>query len=102
MARMDAFAAKRRWYHPAPAWLVYGAAVATGVLFACERGRWFPVHYQKGWPVLIAVAVVAAVLILILAWMLVALLFRRRAQFDLRTLLVFVALCAAVCSWLTV
>jgi hypothetical protein len=86
---------------PTPAWLVWGAAVATGLLFACERWRWFPVHYEKGWPVLLAVAVVAAVLIVILAWMLVGLVFRRRVQFGLRTLLVFVTLCAVVCSWLT-
>jgi hypothetical protein len=52
MAGMDASAAKRRWYHPTPAWLVWGAAVATGVLYACERWRWLPVDYQKGWPVL--------------------------------------------------
>ena len=99
---MDASAAKRRWFWPTPAWLVWGAAAATGVLFACERWRWFPVAYQKGWPVVVAVAVVAAVLILILAWMLVALVFRRRVQFGLRTLLVFVTLCAVVCSWLAV
>ncbi len=102
MAGMDAKAARRRWFWPTPAWLVWGAAAATGVLFACERWRWFPVNYQKGFPVLLAVAVVAAVLMLILAWMLVALVFRRRMQFGLRTMLVFVTLCAVVCSWLTV
>jgi hypothetical protein len=99
---MDAPSAKRRWYLPTPAWLVYGAAIATGVLFACERWRWFPVHYQKGWPVLLAVAVVWAVLVLLPAWMLVAMVFRRRVQFGLRTMLVFVTLCAVVCSWLAV
>jgi hypothetical protein len=51
---------------------------------------------------LLAVAVVGAILILLPAWMLVALAFRRRVQFGLRTLLVFVTLCAVVCSWLTV
>ena len=99
---MDAKSATRRWFLPTPAWLVYGAAVAAGILFACERWRWFPVHYQKGWPVLLAVAVVASVLVLILAWMLAALVFRRRVQFGLGTLLVFVTLCAVVCSWLAV
>jgi hypothetical protein len=108
MAGMDASAADPlrrypgRWYTPAPAWLVWGAAVATGVLYACERWRWFPVGYQKGWPVLFALAVVATVLALILAWMLVGLVFRRRVQFGLRTLLVFVTLCAVVCSWMAV
>jgi hypothetical protein len=102
MAGMDAKAARHRWFSPTPAWLVYGAAVATGLLYACERWRWFPNHYQKGWPVLLAVAVMGAVLILTLAWMLVSLIFRRRVQFGLRTLLVFVTLCAVVCSWLAV
>ncbi len=102
MAVMDASPARRRWFWPTPAWLVYAAAAATGLFFASERWRWFPVHYQKGWPVLLAVAVVGAVLVLIPAWMLVGLLFRRRVQFGLRTLLVFVTLCAVVCSWFTV
>ena len=47
-------------------------------------------------------AVVGAVLALLPAWMLAALIFRRRVQFGLRTLLVFVTLCAVVCSWLAV
>ena len=95
---MDAKVAARRWYHPTPAWLVYGALAATGVLAAAERVplRWFGFYYYKGWPVLLAVAVVGAVLILLPAWMLVALAFRRRVQFELRTLMVFVTLCAVV------
>ncbi len=102
MSRMEAQTATRRWYLPTPAWLVWGPAVAAGVLYACERWRWFPEHYQKGWPVLLAVAVAAAVMALLPAWMLVGYLFRRRVQFGLRTLLVFVTLCAVVCSWLAV
>ncbi len=102
MAGMEASIAKRRWFWPAPAWLVWGAAAATGVLFACERWRWFFLGQHKGYAVLAAVAVVGAVLVLIPAWMLGALLFRRRVQFGLRTLLVFVTLCAVVCSWLAV
>jgi hypothetical protein len=102
MDRMDASVAKRRWYYPMPAWLVYGPVVATIALFACERWRWFPVGYQKGWPVVSAVAVVAAVFVITSAWLLVALVFRRRVQFGLRTLLVLVTLSAVVCSWLAV
>jgi hypothetical protein len=102
MGGLDAPRAKRRWFWPTPAWLVYGAAVVTGVLFASERWRWFPVHYQKRWPVLLALAVVATVFILLPVLMLVALAFRRRAQIGLGALLAFVTLCAVVCSWLTV
>jgi hypothetical protein len=102
MGHMDELGTKRRWYLPTPAWLVWGAAVAAGVLYACERWRWFPIHYQKGWPVLLAVAVVAAVLVLLPLWMLAGMIFKRRVQFGLATLLVFVTLSAVVCSWLTV
>ncbi len=102
MTGMDAKASRRCWFYPRPAWLVYGAVVATGVLFASERWRWFAFNEHKGWTVLLAVAVVAVVLVLIVAWMFAALLFRRRAQFGLATLLVFVTLCALVCSWLAV
>ncbi len=51
---------------------------------------------------MLAVAVVGAVFVTTLAWMLAGLVFRRRVQFGLRTLLVFVTLCAVVCSWLAV
>ncbi len=101
---MDAKVAARRWFHPTPAWLVYGALAATAILAAVERVplRWFGFYYYKGWPVLLAVAVVGAVLILLPAWILLVLAFRRPVQFGLRTLLVFVTLCAVVCSWLAV
>jgi hypothetical protein len=99
---MDASPPTRRQFYPAPAWLVYGALVATGVLAAAERWRWFPANYQKGWPVVLAVAVVGTAFLATLAWMLTAAIFRRRVQFGLRTLLVFVTLCAVVCSWFTV
>jgi hypothetical protein len=102
MMFMNTSALPRRWYIPTPAWLVYGAATATAILFASERWRWFWFNEHKGYTVLLAVAVVCAVLILLAAWMLLALLFRRRAQFGLRTLIVFVTLCALVCSWLGV
>ncbi len=102
MTGKDAKDARRRWFLPTPAWLVYGAVVATGVLFVCERWRWSFFGQRKGYAVLLALGVVAAVVVLIPAWMLVTLLFRRRAQFGLRTLLVFVSLCALVCSWLGV
>jgi len=104
MGNMDAKAATRHWYHPAPGWLVWGAVAATGVLFACDCIPWWRLFFieMKGWPVLLAVAVVGAVLVLLPVWMLAALVFRRRVQFGLRTVFVFVTLCAVVCSWLAV
>jgi hypothetical protein len=102
MGCMDAKVPDRRWYLPAPAWLVWGAVAATVVLATAERWRWFFLGQHKGYAVLVAVAVVGAVLVLIPMWMLVALLFRRRAQFGLATLLVFVTLSAVLCSWLAI
>ena len=89
-----------RWFSPTPAWLVYCAAAATGVLLASERWRWFYFNQHKGWTILLAMGVVGAVLVVLLAWMLVALMFRRRVLFGVSTLLVSVTVCAVVCSWL--
>ncbi len=101
---MDCPESRRRWYLPTPAWLVYGATVATCVLYASEQFPWRSIglNDHKGWSVLLAAAVVGVILILLPAWMLAALLVRRRVQFGLPTVLVFVALCAVACSWLGV
>jgi hypothetical protein len=102
MNGMDAKAFRGRWYVPRPAWLVYGAAVATGVLAASDRWPWFSIDGREGWSVLLAMALVAAVFLVTLVWTLAAAVFQRRVQFGLRTLLVFVTVCAVVCSWLAV
>ena len=89
LAGMDA-PEKRRWYCPTPGWLVLGSLAVTGLLFVSERGRWFPFNEHKGWTVLLAVAAVGVVLVVMLLWLLVALIFRWRFQFGIRTLLVLV------------
>ncbi len=93
---------KHRWFCPAPSWLVYGSILATGLLFLSERWQWFPFNAHKGWTVLVAVAGVGAVLAVMLAWWVVALVFRRRFQFGIRTLLVLVVAVALPSSWLAV
>ena len=79
---------KRRWYCPTPGWLVLGSLAVTGLLFLSEKWRWFGFNEHKGWTVLIAVAGVGVVLLAMLLWLLVALVFRWRFQFSIRTLLV--------------
>ncbi len=101
MAGMDT-PEKRRWYCPGPAWLVYGSLAVTGLLFLSEQWRWFPFNEHKGWTVLVAVAGVGVVLLAMLLWWLVAVVFRRRFQFGIRTLLVLTVAVALPCSWLAV
>ena len=93
---------KRRRFFPTPAWLVLGSLAATGLLFLSERWRWFPFNEHKGWTVLIAVAVVGGAMLVMLGWFIVALVFRWRFQFSIRSLLVLVVVVALPCSWLAV
>ena len=51
---------------------------------------------------LVTIAAVGAALLLMLLWFLVALLFRRRFQFSLRSLMLLVVVVAIPCSWLAV
>ncbi len=93
---------KRRWYYPTPGWLVLASLAMTGLLFLSERWRWFPFNEHKGWTVLIAVAGVRVVLLAMLLWWRVALVFRWRFQFGIRTLLVLTVAVALPFSWLAV
>ncbi len=89
-----------RWYRPAPAWLVYGSLLVTGLLFASNCLSWPAWH--KGYAVLVAVAGVGGMTLLMVAWFGVALLFRRRFQFGIRTLLMLTLAAALPFSWLAV
>ncbi len=99
LAGMDA-PEKRRRDRPCPAWLVYGSLAVTGLLFASERWRWFPFNEHKGWTVLIAMAGMGVAMALMLLWFVVALVFRWRFQFSIRSLLVLTVAVALPCSWL--
>ena len=68
------------------------------LLFLSQWFRWLP----KGWPVLIAVASVGVVVLGMFVWFGVAVGFRRRFQFSLRSLLVLVVVVAIPCSWMSV
>ncbi len=92
----------RRWYYPTPGWLVLGSLAVTGILFLSEQGRWFSFNEHKGWTVLIAVAGVGVVLAVVLAWFVVALLFRWPFQFSIRSLLVLTLAVALPSSWMAV
>ncbi len=100
MAGMDT-PEKRRWYYPTPGWLVLGSMAVTGLLFASEKWGWFPFNGHKGYTVLAAAAGVGVVLVVMLLWWLVALVFRWRFQFGIRTLLVLTVVVALPFSWLS-
>ena len=91
----------RRSFRPTPAWLIFGLLVVEGLLWLSERFQWFWFNEQKGWTVLIAVAVVG-----VACWSCClvrrGLVFRWRFQFSIRSLLVLVVAVAVPCSWLAV
>ncbi|MHC4180142.1 MAG: leucine-rich repeat domain-containing protein [Planctomycetota bacterium] len=93
---------KPRWYHLTPDRFLVGLLLAVGVLFLSEWSSCFPFNERKGWTVLIAIGAVCGAVPFLLVWFIVALIFRRRFQFSIRSLLVFVLVCAVVCSWFAV
>ena len=84
--------------HPTPACLILGLLVVEGLLWLSERYQWPTWH--KGYAVLTAVATVGVVMIVMLGWFIVALVFRWRFQFSIRSLLVLTLVVALPCSWL--
>ena len=91
---------KRRWNCPTPGWLVLGSLAATGLIWLSNWLGWPAWH--KGYAVLAAVAGVGVVLAVMLLWWLVALVFRWRFQFSIRSLLVLTLAVALPCSWFAV
>ena len=91
-----------RHFHPTPAWVVFGLLVVEGLLWLSEWYQWFWFNEKKGWTVLIAVAVVGVAMLVMLLWFLVALVFRWRFQFSVRSLLVLTVAVAVPFSWLAV
>jgi hypothetical protein len=89
---------KRRWFCPTPGWLIIILLIFDVMLFLVERNYWLP----KGWPVLIAIAAIAVAMLLLLMWLVVALVFRRRFQFSIRSMLALVVVVAIPFSWLSV
>ena len=71
-------------------------------LLLSERYQWFAFNERKGWTVLIGVAVLGVAVLVLLVWLAVGLVFRRGFRFSLRALLLFVVVCAVVCSWFAV
>jgi hypothetical protein len=80
-----------RWYHPTPGKLVAGLLAFELCLLAIDR--------HSGWLCLAGVAAVILVVLIGLIWFGIALLFRRRFQFGIRTLLTLMVVVAVVAGW---
>ena len=77
-----------------------GLLALEGFLLLSEWFQWFAFNRHKGWTVLIAVASVGVAFVLMFLWFLAALVFRRRFQFSILSLLVLTVVVAIPCSWL--
>jgi len=91
-----------RRFYPTPAWLIYGLLVVEGLLWLSERFQWFGFNEKKGWTVLIAVATLGVILCAMLLCLVLALVFRLRFQFSIRTMLILTIAVALPFSWLAV
>ena len=89
----------RRWYHPTPARFFIGLLAVQVLLFLSEHFQWFPFNEQKGWTVLIAVGVVGLAVVVMLLRGVVSLCLRRRFQFGVRSLLLFLVAVSVPLGW---
>jgi len=87
-----------RWFHPTPDRFVLLLLAVECLLWLSERFGWLGWH--KCYAVLTAVASVGVAMLGMFVWFAVAVAFRRRFQFSLRSLLVLVVVVALPCSWL--
>jgi hypothetical protein len=88
--------AKSRWFCLTPGHLFAALPAIEAILLLTER--WLP----KGWAVLIAIACIGATMVLMFLWFVLALLFRWRFQFSIRSLLLLTVAVAIPFSWLAV
>ncbi len=96
----DTTQSRVRWFHLTPGRVVIGLPAVEGLFWLSERFQWPAWH--KGYAVLAAVASVGLTMLLMLLWLVSAIVFRRRFQFSIRSLLVLTVAVALPCSWLAV
>jgi hypothetical protein len=94
---MNAAAPRPRWYRLTPGRLIFGLLTAECMLWLSDRLEW--PAWQKGHAVLSCIATFGAAILVMLIWWLIALVFRWRFQFSIRSLLVFGLAAALASSW---
>jgi hypothetical protein len=92
----------RRWYRPTPGHLVALLFAVEGFLLLSAQFEWFAFGRMKGIPSVLCVAAVAGTIVLLFAWFLLAILFRLRFQYSLRSLMLLTLAASIACSWLAV
>ena len=90
--------ARTRWFHPTPGRLVLALLAVEVLLWLSRRFGWLGWH--KGHAVLTGLAMVGVAMLVMLVWFGVALVFRWRFQFSIRSLLVMAVVVALPFSWL--
>jgi hypothetical protein len=85
-----------RWFHVTPDRFVIALLVVEGFLLLSDCLQWLP----KGYAVLIAVLAIVAAICLMLLWFVDSLVYRRRFQYRIRSLLVLTVTIAIACDWL--
>lgn len=93
---------KLHWFHVTPGRLLVVLLVVEGIMLLSERLQWFAFNEKKGLTVLIATVIVGVTITIMLLWFTIALLFRRRFQFSIRSILLFTVVVAIPSSWLAV
>jgi hypothetical protein len=92
---------KLRWFRLTPDRIVVALLVVEGFLLLSEWFRWFAFNRQT-WTVLIALAAVGLALVVMFLWFVMALLFRWRFQYGIRSLMLLTVGVAVACSWVAV
>ncbi len=90
---------RTRNLHLTPDRFVTGLLAVEVLLWLSDRFGWLGWH--KGYAVLTAVTAMGAATLAMAPWFIVALIFRRRFQFGIRSLLVLTVVIAIMCGWLT-
>jgi hypothetical protein len=93
---------KTRWFHLTPERLVGALLLAEIFLWLSDRCGWFGLSESKNLAVLLAIGLLGLSLLMFFLGYLSALVYRRRFQFGIRTLLLLMLAVAVPFSWLAV
>jgi hypothetical protein len=91
-----------RRFHISPDFVILALSTIVVALWVCDRTHWRTILGGKGMPVLIALTLVTSTLVVMLLWLADSLVYRRKFQFTIRSLLLVTLCTALLCSWFAV